>query len=268
MDRTLRPSPRPSSAAIDEDLEGLAHAVASEHDPDTRADLYDQMVLRALPLADSIARRYTGRGIDTDDLVQVARMAVVKAVRRYRPGYGHGFCAYAIPTVTGELKRCFRDQGWAIRPPRRLQELRARVLVEEDRLRHLLMRQPNDDELGAALGCGSLEVKEARACAGGYHPTSMDAPSPTGGPLSDVLVGSPCPSASFALRDALRGALRILSERQRLVLQLRFGDELTQSEIGERIGVSQMQVSRILQSVIAELRRHLADPSEVRTRAS
>lgn len=267
MDRTLQLAHHPSST-VDEDLEALSQAVAVETDPYTRADMYDEMVLRALPLADSLARRYAGRGIDTDDLVQVARMAVVKAVRRYRPGGGHGFSAYAIPTVSGELKRCFRDQGWTIRPPRRLQELRARVLVEEERLRHALMRQPDDDELAAVLGCGSLDVKEARACAGGYHPTSIDAPTPTGGSVSDTLAGSPCPSTSFVLRDALRGAVRVLSDRQRLVLQLRFGDELTQGEIGERIGVSQMQVSRILRSVIDQLRSNLADPSEVRTRAS
>lgn len=268
MDRTLTPSHRPSSAVVDEDFETLAQAVADENDPIARADLYEQMVLRALPLADSLARRYARRGIDTDDLVQVARMAVVKAVRRYRPGEGHGFTAYAVPTVTGELKRCFRDQGWSIRPPRRLQELRARVLVEEERLRHALMREPDDEEVGAALGCGSLEVREARACAGGYHPTSMDAPMPSGGSLCDVLAGSPCPSTDIATRDALRRAVRLLSQRQRLVMRLRFVDELTQNEIGERIGVSQMQVSRILRSVVDELRHHLLDPGEIRSRAS
>lgn len=264
MDTILTPSNRPSSGDVDEDIYRLARLVEGSEDPSVRADLLDEMVLRALPLADSLARRYSGRGIDTDDLVQVARMAVVKAVRRYRVGEGRGFSAYAIPTVTGELKRCFRDQGWSVRPPRRLQELRARVLVEEERLRHVLLREPGDEEIAAGLGCCPLEVGEARACAGGYRPVSLDAASEERGSLAEVLAGAPCPSGQVAVRDALRTAIRGLEERERLVIRLRFVDELTQSEIAERIGVSQMQVSRILRKVMDDLRGHLVDDTELR----
>jgi RNA polymerase sigma-B factor len=260
--RNLKPSNRPSSRDVDEDFEKLALAAESASGPSARADAQDQMVLCALPLADSLARHYAGRGIDTDDLLQVARMAMVEAVQRYRPGKGHGFTAYAIPTVTGALKRCFRDQGWSVRPPRHLQELRAQVLLEEERLRHALMREPDNVEIAAALGCCPLEVVEARACAGGYHPVPLDAATATGESLADVLLGAACPAGDIAVRDALGRALRVLTERQRLVLRLRFADELTQGQIAERIGLSQMQISRILRSVLEGLRDSLQEGGE------
>jgi RNA polymerase sigma-B factor len=243
---------------MDDEIERLALALEG-CDQKERADLLDEMVLCAIPLADSIARRYGGRGIDADDLVQVARLAAVKAVRRYRPGAGPGFTAFAVPTIYGEVKRYFRDHGWAVRPPRRLQELRARLQAEEERLRHELMREPADAELADVLECEVEEIEEARACSAGYHAVSLDTSTPSGGPLADQVIGAACPSGDVVVRDALRRSIASLNHRQRIVVSLRFGEELTQSQIAERIGVSQMQVSRMLSRILDTLRRQLDD---------
>ena len=247
---------------VDEEVEELATRLAQEDDTRRRADLVEQIVLTTLPLADSFALRYTGRGIETDDLVQVARTALVKAVHRYRPGTGSGFAAFAAPTVSGEIKRWFRDQGWAVRPPRRVQELRASLVAEEERLRHGLSRDPADAELAEVLGVTPDDVAEARMCSAGYHATSLDAPTTAGTTVGEHLLVCESLAEAVEVRDALRRALALLTDRQRLVLKLRYVDELTQSEIGERIGVSQMQVSRILRTVLDVLRGQLV-PDEV-----
>ena len=258
-DPTTSSPPRTWHHDTDLEIEELALALSRADDDELRADLGERLVLLALPLADSVAMRYRGRGIETDDLIQVARTALVKAVHRYRPGAGPGFAAYAAPTVTGEVKRWFRDQGWSVRPPRRLQELRAQLVTREEQLRHELSRTPCDRELAEVLGVSPDDVAEARACSAGYHAMSLDAPTPAGTSLADHLLVTPCSATSHAVRDALRRAIDELTDRERLVLELRFVEERTQSQIGEQIGVSQMQVSRILRSVIARLRAHVLD---------
>ena len=239
------------------EVDVLAASLAAECDPQRRAELIERIVHQTMPLADSIALRYRGRGIETDDLLQVARTALVKAVGRYRPGAGPGFAAFASPTIAGEIKRWFRDQGWAVRPPRRIQELRAGLVVEEERMRHALSRNPQDDELAVALGVTAADVDEARSCSAGYHAVSLDVPTASGSALADVLLVTAGPAGAVEVRDALRRSLASLTERQRLVVHLRFVDELTQGEIGARIGVSQMQVSRILRGVLDRLRADL-----------
>lgn len=260
IDRTR--TDRTAQHDIDLEVENHALELSTETDPDRRADLVERIVLLALPLADAVAMRYSGRGIETDDLVQVARTALVKAVHRYRPGTGPGFAAFASPTVSGEIKRWFRDQGWSVRPPRRVQELRAKLVTHEEQLRHELARDPQDAELAEALGVTPEDVGEARVCSAGYHAVSLDAPTPSGACLADHVLVTGCPSSSHAVRDALRRSIAGLTDRQRLVLKLRFVDELTQSEIGEQIGVSQMQVSRILRTVVDQLRADLLREDE------
>jgi RNA polymerase sigma-B factor len=265
--QTTAPTPTATSTAepvtrhhdIDTDVEHLAAAAQAATDPATAADLRERMVLTALPLADAIALRYAGRGIETDDLLQVARTALVKAVHRYHPGTGPGFAAFAAPTISGEVKRWFRDHGWSVRPPRRIQELRAALVSEEERLRHHLARDPHDTEIAAVLTVSTADVAEARSCSAGYHATSLDAPTPAGTPLADHLLTTDCPTTTYDLHDALRQAITHLTDRERLVLRLRFVDELTQTQIGDRIGVSQMQVSRILRTTLTRLRTHLQD---------
>ena len=242
---------------IDPDVEPLAVRLTATEDPAQRALLVERIVLMGLPLADALARRYRGRGIEDDDLRQVARTALVQAVNRYRPGAGTGFAAYASPSISGEIKRWFRDHGWSVRPPRRVQELRAHMVVQEESMRHDLGRNPSDTELAASLEVEPADVAEARSCSAGYHAASLDAATLTGTSIADRVLVQDDPCEKLGTLDALRGAVTHLSDRQRLVVKLRYVDELTQSEIGQRIGVSQMQVSRILREIITSLRAEL-----------
>ena len=143
-------------------------------------DTADALVLLNLGLADGIAARYLGRGIDRDDLVQVARLGLVKAVRRFRPGVGQSFVGFAAPTISGEIKRHFRDTGWMVRPPRRLQELGARIRDVEKDLEQDLHRRPRPDELAAALEVDESQVRAARQAASSFHALSLDLPASPG----------------------------------------------------------------------------------------
>jgi RNA polymerase sigma-B factor len=146
--------------------------------------------------------------------------------------------------------------------------LRAALASREESLRHELGRQPHDTELAVALGVDPSDIAEARSCSAGYHAVSMDCPAAGGKALADRLLASPCTAASYVMSDALRQAMAALSDRELLVLQLRFVDELTQSEIGKRIGASQMQVCRILTAIITQLRAHLSDGDHRHERAA
>lgn len=219
--------------------------------------LRQEAVILTLDLADSCARRYRGRGVEQDDLVQVARMALVKAVQGYRPDRGRDIEAYAIATVIGELKKYFRDHGWSVRPPRRLQEQRADIVAEQERLWHELHRDPTAAELADALELEVSDVRAALLCATAYRSDSLDAVTAQGTSLSQFLASARNDYDTVESRLALRALLDQLPARDRQLIHLRFVEELTQSQIGERIGVSQMQVSRLLASVIARLRDEL-----------
>ena len=239
------------------DLDTLLEALADACDPAERDRLIEEVVHATLPLADSLAHRYTGRGIDTDDLVQVARTALVTAVLRYRPGAGRGFEAFAVPTIRGELKRHFRDAGWMVRPPRGLQELRAELVATEDLLRQRHGREATLSELAAVLRREVADVARARATASAFSPESLDAPSPSGVSAAERLADPADEASGVVLRAAVRAEVERLTPRERAILRLRFVEERTQSEIGEVIGVSQMQVSRLLTSLLDRLRERL-----------
>ena len=266
--RTHTPPPENVSSHRDRDItaeaEELAIAAQQSANPSDRAHFREHMVLLALPLADTMAKRYAGRGIETDDLIQVARTALVLAAHRYCPGTGSGFAAFAVPTISGELKRWFRDHGWSVRPPRRVQELRPVVTREEERLRWELSREPNDEELAAAMGVDRRDLAEVRLCSAGYHAASLDTPAASGGSLADVFLVTECPTEAWDTSDALGRAIATLTARQRRILHLSFVEEQTQSQIGAEIGVSQMQVSRILRSVLEHLRQTLDGPDGTR----
>ncbi len=238
-------------------LEALLEAVARADSADERARRVEAVVREAMPLADSLALRYAGRGVETDDLLQVARAALVAAVRRYRPGAGRGFAAYAVPSIRGELKRHFRDAGWVVRPPRGLQELRAELVAGEEALRHRTGREVTSRELAEALGRSVEDVGLARATASAFSPDSLDAPLPGGGSTGERLADGRDEAAEVVLRTSLHDEVERLSPRERVILRLRFVEERTQSEIGAAIGVSQMQVSRLLGQVLARLRDRL-----------
>jgi RNA polymerase sigma-B factor len=243
----------------DDQIEVLAAQLSTTTDTHRRSELVDDICRLALPLADGIAARYRGRGIELEDLEQVARTALVKAVLRYRPGAGCGFAAYACPTISGEVKRWFRDHGWAVRPPRRLQELRAQIATTQEKLRHQLGREPTSAELADTLTVSQSEVEQAKVCSAAYHATSLDAPTTAGTTVGEhLLATSSSPFTTIDSLDALHRAFADLTDRQRHVLRLRFVEDLTQSEIGELIGVSQMQVSRILATTLTTLRTRLS----------
>jgi RNA polymerase sigma-B factor len=254
---------RPTSTGDHPDVETLLHAALATTDEARAARLRKEVAVLSLDLADGLACRYQGRGIEIDDLVQVARMALVKATLGYRPGLGNGFAPYATATIVGELKRHFRDHGWAVRPPRRLQELRAEVAVHEELLRRDLRRTPTVHELAAAMDVECTQVREAVACSVGYRAESLNAVNSRGTSLDEQLV---CPRDDFAALEtsaALGSLIAQLGERDRQIPAMRFVNEMTQAEIGERLGVSQMQVSRLLSTILHRLRAGLLD-----TRAS
>jgi RNA polymerase sigma-B factor len=242
--------------------EELLALIEVTKDPEERRRLRDEVVVLTLDLADTVARRYRSRGIDQEDLVQVGRMALVKAVRGYRCGAGNSFPAYAVPTISGEIKRHFRDFGWAVRPPRRLQELRAGLAAAEDTLRQDLGREPTREELGQALLADADQVAEAQLTATAYHCMSLDAPTPTGSSLADSVIHETSEFTRIEDHDALSRALTQLTDRERRILELRFVEEHTQAEIGAVLGVSQMQVSRLLSSILGRLRAELSDPRD------
>lgn len=252
------PSTGRGTSTRPDDVERLLDLLADAGTPAERDALVDAVVHETLALADSIAGRYVGRGIDAEDLVQVARTALVAAVHRYRPGVGRGFAAFAVPTIRGEIKRHFRDAGWAVRPPRGLQELRAEVTRAEEDLRHRIGREATLVEVAAEVGRTPDEVREARACVSAFSPGSLDAPSASGVTPGDLLVAAGDDASDVELRAAVHAEIGRLTGRERLILQLRFVEERTQSEIGEVVGVSQMQVSRVLGSILRRLREQLS----------
>lgn len=250
-----------------ESVELLAQACA-EPDPAQASRLRERVVLANRGLADTLARRFEGRGIEVDDLHQVAMLGLVQAARRYRPDKGHGFTAFAAPTITGELKRYFRDHGWAVRPPRALQEMHQQVRETSAALSQELQRDVTDAEVADELDIDVAEVRAARAAGDRYRSTSLDAPIRASGPVLSETLAADDGEESYdkvVTLISLREAMEDLDGRERQILRLRFSADLTQQEIGERIGVSQMQVSRILSSVCRRLRTRIDGREPVST---
>jgi RNA polymerase sigma-B factor len=239
---------------------------ASVHRAERERWARQELVLANEPIARAIAHRYRNRGEPTEELLQTARLGLVKAANGYVPDRGVDFLAYAVPTMTGEVKRYFRDQGWAVRPPRRLQELGMRMNRIRGELEHQLGRSPTVPELARELGVDPEDVIETLASAQSYQSVSLDAPSPSAGPdanvsLADTLGGDDDQYALVEDIASLKPLLARLPARERRILALRFFDELTQQQIGERVGVTQMQVSRLINRSLTRLREELAKAS-------
>jgi RNA polymerase sigma-B factor len=219
--------------------------------------LRDELVAAHLGLAEYLARRFANRGEPLDDLVQVASLGLLKAVDRFDPGRGVEFSTYATHTVVGELKRHFRDKGWAIRAPRRMQELYLRLGKVVASLGQELGRSPTIAELASETQVSEEEVLEALEAGQAYRFASLDAPS-TGEGEGDTLasrLGEDDPALVDAERRAtLSPLLSRLPPREQMILHLRFFEGLTQSEIAVRLGISQMHVSRLLARSVAQLR--------------
>lgn len=249
--------PTPAREDRDHRASRVLQEACAEADPAQAARLREQVVLDNQGLAHALAKRFEGRGVEMDDLVQVAMLGLVQAARRYRPDRGSGFTAFAAPTITGELKRHFRDHGWAVRPPRGLQELHHRVREATSTLQQDLRRDPTTAEIAAEAGTTPEEVESARAAGDRYRSSSLDEPlgDPDGPSRGDAMsADEEDPYDKVVTLISLRGAMEELDRRDRRILDLRFGANLTQRQIGERVGVSQMQVSRILASICRRLR--------------
>ncbi len=215
------------------------------------------LIERFLPLARSLARRYQRGSEPLDDLVQVASIALVKAIDRYDPARGYAFSSFAVPTIAGELKRHFRDHTWMVRPPRGIQELTLRVEGALARLTQQLDRSPTTSELAAAVGVGDEQILEAMQARSARGALSLHAPQGTPGDatsLEDTL-GAEDPDIERAEKRAeLDRLMQSVSPRARAMLRMRFEEDMTQAEIGAVVGISQMQVSRILRQTVAKLR--------------
>jgi RNA polymerase sigma-B factor len=224
----------------------------------------EELAERFLPLAVRLARRYHSGAEPLDDLVQVASLGLLKAIDRFDPERGTAFSSFAVPTIVGELKRYFRDKSWALRVPRDLQELTQRVNGTTDRLVDELGRTPTVAEVAGALEITTEHVLEAREAATAYRAESLDQPvgdDQDAASVADTL-GAPEPGYRQAEQSAtLQTMMSVLNDREREVLRLRFAEDLTQSEIGQRVGVSQMHVSRLLRQAITRLREN-AQPRE------
>ncbi len=258
--QNFRP-PAPSRSERADRNEDLLLRLSQTTDASQRARLTDEVVLVNMGVADAVVSRYRGRGIPEEDLQQVAYLALVRAAQHYDQSTGNNFLTYCVPTVRGEIRRYFRDQGWMVRPPRRIQELQQRVRGAREELTSRLGRAPREDEIAEMVGATSAEVTEAMAGNGCFTPMSLDRPAGDDGSTSigDLIGDENDVRGAAEARLVLGPVVRRLGARDRRILMLRFFRGLTQQEIADDIGVTQMQVSRLLRRIYDELRDSLAD---------
>ncbi|MER5808200.1 RNA polymerase sigma factor SigF [Streptomyces sp. NPDC002033] len=224
-----------------------------------RAELRNRLVRMHLPLVEHLARRFRNRGEPLDDLTQVATIGLIKSVDRFDPDRGVEFSTYATPTVVGEIKRHFRDKGWAVRVPRRLQELRLSLTTATAELSQQHGRSPTVHELAERLGISEEEVLEGLESANAYSTLSLDVPdtddeSPA---VADTLGSEDEALEGVEYRESLKPLLEGLPPREKRILLLRFFGNMTQSQIAQEVGISQMHVSRLLARTLAQLRDKL-----------
>ncbi|WP_240649394.1 RNA polymerase sigma factor SigF [Streptomyces sp. Z26] len=268
------------AVAMDEQLNGKhEHTGRGQHDPrdrsgarslfielrelpdgsPARAELRNHLVRMHLPLVEHLARRFRNRGEPLDDLTQVATIGLIKSVDRFDPERGVEFSTYATPTVVGEIKRHFRDKGWAVRVPRRLQELRLSLTSATAELSQLHGRAPTVHELAERLAISEEEVLEGLESANAYSTLSLDVPdtddeSPA---VADTLGAEDDALEGVEYRESLKPLLEELPPREKKILLLRFFGNMTQSQIAQEVGISQMHVSRLLARTLAQLRDRL-----------
>ena len=244
------PALAPRTACTAEGLIARYHATGDER-------AREQAVSDLMPLVYSVCRRYERRGVEWDDLVQVASLGLVKAIERFDADRGWRISSYAVPTMAGEIKRHFRDKTWAVRPPRDLQERSLMVSAVVSKLTTAHGRSPTPLAIAEHVDLSEEEVIEALIASRGYDATSLEAPaSSDDGPATTIgdTIGDPDDELDRAeARATVDSLLCVLTERSREVLRLRFDEDLTQSDIAARIGVSQMQISRIIRAALLRL---------------
>lgn len=224
-----------------------------------RQTFENDLVLGYLDLAEALAARFEARGRERADLNQVAYLGLVKAARGFDQSKGESFPAYAAPTITGELKRYLRDRTWVVRPPRHIQDLRTRMFRAEPELTQSLGRNPSVAELAGALDEDPAAVQEAISASSSMHPDSLDAVNPhSDAPsIGEVLACPETPLERLEELACLRDAIQDLDAADRELLYRRYFCEETQVQLGKRLGMSQMQVSRRLARVLVDLQRRL-----------
>jgi RNA polymerase sigma-B factor len=224
----------------------------------------DALIALHLPLVEHCARRFRNRGEPFDDLVQVGTIGLIKSVDRFDLDRRVEFSTYATPTIIGEIKRYFRDKGWAIRVPRRLQELRAQIGTTTADLVQTLGRSPTPRELASAVGCTVEEIIEGIESGNAYSTLSLDAADDSGedGGVSmlEILGLDDEELEQIEIRESIKPLIEALPSREKRILLLRFFRNRTQSEIATEIGVSQMHVSRLLRRTLDQLRASLQEP--------
>jgi RNA polymerase sigma-B factor len=259
--RTVQNARSAAQAATHAEARELFRRMADmdAQDP-ARAGVRDRLVRMHLPLVEHLARRFRNRGEPLDDLTQVATIGLIKSVDRFDPQRGVEFSTYATPTIIGEIKRHFRDKGWAVRVPRRLQELRLSLTAATSELSQRNGRSPTVGELAVHLGISDEEVLEGLESANAYSTLSLDVPE--SGDDESPAVADSLGSEDEALdgveyRESLKPLLEQLPAREKRILLLRFFGNMTQSQIAEEIGISQMHVSRLLARTLTQLREKL-----------
>jgi len=241
-------------------VDALLVAYHREGDRDAR----ERALVELMPLVRALASRYAGRGEPLEDLVQVGALGLVKAVDRFDVDRGVEFSSYAVPTIVGEIRRHFRDKAWAMHVPRRVKELSVRLSRVLDELTTNLGRSPTVAELAEAAGAEEEEVIDALDSAHAYSTRSLHAPFDEGG---DDSLAEKLGEEELGYRDVEDGSLiaaglDVLDDRERRIVELRFFDEMTQSQIAAEIGISQMHVSRLLRRALAKMRGRIEEVSE------
>ena len=244
---------------LDDRTKSLLGEAADADCARVRDRLRDTAVESNMPLARALASRFRDKGVEWDDLVQVAYLALTKAVAGFDPASPYRFSAYATATIRGEIKRWFRDHDWVVRPPRRYQDLRLVISQRESRLAQELGRTPGVGDVANVLGVSSQEVRASAAACRGRRSLSLDAPAydPRSPSLGEALPDPDDDIDAAEWRLCLRDSLSRLGPRDRVIVSMRFEDEATQAEIGRALGLSQMHVSRLLAGLLDELRQDL-----------
>jgi RNA polymerase sigma-B factor len=252
----------PSGSEYDHLLPQLERYAALDHDDPRREPLRTELVTGFLPVAQHIARRFANRGEPLDDLVQVATVGLINAIDRFAPERGADFFSFAVPTISGEVRRHFRDLGWSMRVPRRLKDLHVTINGAVSELSQQLGRAPRPSEIAELLGVPVAEVLEGLEASEAYRSSSLDEmlSSEKGSATVGELVGAADAELDRVdSRQALRPVLAELAPRERAIVVLRFFGNMTQTQIAEEVGISQMHVSRLLAQTLARLRTRL-DP--------
>jgi RNA polymerase sigma-B factor len=244
-----------------EELRRLHRRYQETSDPRERDQIREDLVRGYESLVHFLARRFQNRGEPLEDIVQVGFLGLIKAIERFDPSLGNEFTTFATPTILGEIRRYFRDKGWAIRFPRRLQELYQQVIRTNEEMKNELGRQPTVPEVAERLGVQPDDVLEAMEISTALTPLSIDATigggDEEGRQLGEAVGGEDPELDRVELRDMLNKAMQHLNERERRIMMMRFFEEMSQSEVAKRLGISQMHVSRLQRAALEQLREYL-----------